>query len=120
RVYLGIVLDLRSSSARVDEILPGFGAEKAGLQPGDRIVAVDGETVETREALIRRLQEYRPGNVVNVRALRDDREMEFEVELRSAPEGPARRFDREDRMNQMGGEVSERARGFSSVLQHDT
>jgi serine protease Do len=120
RVFLGIILDMRSPSARVEQILPGFGAEKAGLQPGDRILAVDDFPVETREELIRRLQDYRAGNVVNIRALRDEQEMEFEVELKSAPEGPARRPDREERMNQMGGDVSERARGFSSVLQHDT
>jgi serine protease Do len=120
RVYLGIVLDMRSSAARVEEILPGFGAEKAGLAPGDLIVAVDGAPVESREALVERLQEYRAGEAVTVLARRDDREVEFEIEVRSQPQGSSRRIDREERMNQMGGDLSERARGFGSVFQHDT
>jgi regulator of sigma E protease len=47
-------------SARVGALTPGMPAEKAGLEPGDRIVSVDGTQVSTWLELVAELQ-HRPG-----------------------------------------------------------
>ena len=39
--------------ARVDAVVPGGAAEEAGLQPGDVVVAIDGETIDGFGALQR-------------------------------------------------------------------
>jgi carboxyl-terminal processing protease len=44
--YGGIGARMRGPAATVVEVFPGSPAERAGLQPGDTIVAVDGQPVE--------------------------------------------------------------------------
>src|SRR3974390_3466673 len=41
RALIGVRFDY-SSQPKVEEIQPGFGAEKAGIKPGDLITGVDG------------------------------------------------------------------------------
>lgn len=40
-------------SVQITGVLPGSPAEEAGLQPGDRLVSIDGEPVVTSETVIR-------------------------------------------------------------------
>jgi serine protease Do len=114
-------LDSSSSVARIDRVLPGFGADKAGLKPGDVVVEVEGMAVESGEALIEALREYREGQTVKLRIERDRDGFEVEVELRAESASPfLRGFDRQSRMDRMGGSVSRRAEGFEQAIQHDT
>jgi regulator of sigma E protease len=65
-------------SSRVMSLEPGFPAERAGLQLGDRIVAVDGDAVGSLEELRHRME----GNYdrpVSVSADRDGRRLDFTV-----------------------------------------
>jgi membrane-associated protease RseP (regulator of RpoE activity) len=50
--------------ALVVEVVPGTPAEQAGLQAGDRIVAVDGTRIGLDRALAEVLAEYEPGERV--------------------------------------------------------
>ena len=61
--WLGVLLDVErqrtltgqevSSRARIRNVVPGSPAEKAGLKPGDVIVQVDGQPLESAEKLVR-------------------------------------------------------------------
>lgn len=42
--------------ARVDSVLPGTNADKAGLEKGDRIMAVNGEPIDSFQGLVTRLR----------------------------------------------------------------
>src|SRR5262249_39855676 len=48
----GIDLDENdgTGAVRIKEVLPGSPAQKAGLRPGDRVIAVDGKDVGRRNA----------------------------------------------------------------------
>lgn len=46
-------LHLQSPPAEIREIVPGGPAQRSGLRPGDRIVAVDGRPIATADALMR-------------------------------------------------------------------
>jgi len=119
RAFIGVQLDQRSSVPRIERIMPGLGAEKAGLKAGDIIVAVNDEAIKEGETLPVRLRPFREGQTVKLRVKRDDDEFDASIEM-MAPERGGDWFDRSDRMNQMGSLVSRRAEGFELAIQHDT
>jgi len=80
----------------VYQVTQGGAAEQAGIQPtrrdrfgrirlGDIIVAIDGEKVTSENDIVLILENYQPGEVVEVSVLREDELLDFEVEL-DAPE----------------------------------
>ena len=86
-VTLQIGLYLPSPPADVAQLLPGAPAERAGLQVGDRILAVDGEAVANWDDLVRRVS-ARPGQRLELRIERDGGQWATEL----TPE-PARAID---------------------------
>jgi PDZ domain-containing protein len=64
--HLGYKVVLRPTGARVTDVLPGSPAAKAGLEPTDVIVAVDGRPVRTTPDLRRLISRHRPGEVVRL------------------------------------------------------
>jgi len=121
RALIGVLLDFETSSARIREVMPGMGAEKAGLKSGDVILAVNHTPVGSSEELTRTLRNYRDGQAVQLHARRELQEMDVEVAMSlPKPERMPRGFNREERMNRLGAEVSQRAEGFDLALQHDT
>jgi putative serine protease PepD len=72
-----------SSSAVPDAVTPGGPAAKAGLQPGDVIVAVDGERITTADELIVAIRRQLPGSRVQLTFLRSGRRTTVSVVLGS-------------------------------------
>jgi regulator of sigma E protease len=52
-------LGVPDPSARVGQLRPGMPAERAGLQPGDRIEAIGGVPVRTWDDLVEQIQRHR-------------------------------------------------------------
>jgi serine protease Do len=69
------------SGAYVYSLTPGSPAEIAGIKEKDVIVEVDGKRIETGSQLIKHLLGYKEGDVVEVKVIRDKREMTFKVTL---------------------------------------
>jgi S1-C subfamily serine protease len=102
RPTLGIELATAQTTQRLGlegaliiHTVPGGAADKAGLQPttrdrngrirlGDAILAINGEKVKSGSELILILEKYKAGDVVQVKIMRDKREMEMEVRLDGA------------------------------------
>ena len=59
-------------------------ALKAGLEPGDIIVAVDGKPVDQVNSLQRIIREYRVGQTAKVEVMRFGQRKEFNIKLTSA------------------------------------
>jgi len=55
----------------IDSVSKGSAAEKAGLQAGDRVTAIDGEEVDSWQALVTTLARYQAGDTVTVEYVRD-------------------------------------------------
>lgn len=66
------------SSTQIGEILPGSAAEKAGMQQGDVILAIDGESMKTFSDIARVIS-LNQGSEVDVRFKRDDKEQETRI-----------------------------------------
>jgi serine protease Do len=121
KALIGVSLDFTATEARIADILPGLGAEKAGLMPGDVILAVNDTTVNDSDELIAELATFREGQRVQLRFRRDSAELEAEIELAvPKPDARERRFNRQDRMNRFGSQLSQRSEGFQLAIQHDT
>lgn len=73
--FIGIMREATSavpdSGATVDGVIDG-GAVDGLLVPGDRIVSLDGETIESFESLVAALAELRSGDVVSLEAVRSE------------------------------------------------
>ncbi len=58
----------------VSEVRPDSAAQTAGILPGDRLIAIDGEKMQTFED-VRRYVSIRPGTQINVTVERDGRDL---------------------------------------------
>ena len=63
----------------------GSPAERAGLQPYDVILEVDGRDVVTNEELIREISARQPGTIARLDVLRDGRRQTSQVKLAERP-----------------------------------
>ncbi len=58
---------------RIDQVLAGGAAERAGLKPGDLVLQVDDVPINNFEHLVRTIGDFQPGQTVQLRLLRDGR-----------------------------------------------
>lgn len=70
----------------VREIEPGSMAERVGIQPGDRLVAVDGERIGTWDGFSREVARRSPGEGISVTVERGGEERTFTGELGADPD----------------------------------
>lgn len=79
RAWIGITCYPLRDHVVVAGVLPGSPAERAGLQPGDLIVALDGEATTDRRTLYSRIWRHRRGARLRLRVLRKDQASDVEV-----------------------------------------
>jgi S1-C subfamily serine protease len=71
--------------ALVDNVREGSPAGRAGVAPGDVIVAVDGAPVTSMGQLVVALRQHTPGQTVRLEVLRDRQRMSMAVALVERP-----------------------------------
>ena len=62
------------NGALVATVSPGGAADKAGLEPGDVIIAYNGKPIRNQDELVQAVVATRPGTTVPVRIMRDGQE----------------------------------------------
>ncbi|MDI6778115.1 MAG: PDZ domain-containing protein [Patescibacteria group bacterium] len=62
-------------------VISGSAAEKAGILVGDVILSVNGEEVNSNQNLAQLISKYKPGDVVDLKVIRDEKEMNAKVIL---------------------------------------
>jgi putative serine protease PepD len=86
--YLGVQLERRTdggSGALVAQVLPGSGAEAAGIKVGDVVVQVDGQAISGQAALIATIRDLAPGDHSLVSLVRDGKPFDVTVVLGERP-----------------------------------
>ncbi len=65
----------------VFEVQDGSGAEEGGIENKDVIIGINGKEVTNTSELQELVARHRPGDKINVKLLRGDKNLNFEVEL---------------------------------------
>lgn len=83
---LAAQLDVNATQGAVlAEVFEDTPAAKAGLKPGDVVIAVDGDPVVRQDDLFRHFGSRRPGEKISVRVVRPDGEKTVMLTLGEAP-----------------------------------
>jgi putative serine protease PepD len=88
RPYLGLTSAAGSAGAEVQDVAPNSPAQRAGLRPGDVIVAVDGDAVSEPGDVANALEGNEPGDSVVVEVERGGDREELDVTLGTRPANP--------------------------------
>lgn len=115
---LGVQLENDDAAARIAQVMPDSAAEKAGVRTGDQVVKVDDKPIGGRQELVDTIRGYMPGEQIRVVVRRGEEEVTLHVTLGSL--ATLIHGDRAEFQNNLGGPLSERRAGFTSVIQHDT
>jgi 2-alkenal reductase len=67
--------------AYIQEVEPGTPADRAGLEPGDIITAIDGQPIDAENGFVTVLMRFDPGDEVELTVVRDGREITVNVTL---------------------------------------
>lgn len=86
RPWLGVTLEMIPEGALLLSVSVDGPAERAGLQPGDVIITVDGYHVTAERPLEDLMAAYSPGDEVLLTVLRDGVPQEFQITLDTFPE----------------------------------
>jgi hypothetical protein len=76
----------------VESVLPGTPADRAGLLPGDLIVAVEDQVIRVGHSLAEVLSQFQPGEEVTLVVQRGGRVERFGVELAEHPSESGRAY----------------------------
>lgn len=113
---LGIALQQTDEAgARVRSIMPHSGADDAGLEKGDRIIAIDGHTQSDVNIVAATLNSMFPGEVVRLTIERDGSTVDIPAKLSEF--AIMQESENDARVN---GARNVRLSGFERALQHDT
>lgn len=113
---LGVVLrEYADGGALVQGIWPDSGADRAGIELGDRIVAINGRDQPDRDSVIRTLKQMFPGEVVRLTISRGGSVLEMDARMREL-----RVMQESENDAMVNGPRSRRLSGFDQVIQHDT
>jgi serine protease Do len=121
RALIGVWFEPEDIRPTVRLLSRGFGAERAGIKPGDIVIAVDGTSVTSKEQVIEILREFRDGQTVRLRFQRAEQEMEASIELMTPKAGQeGSDLDANESETRLSGDVSLRSEGFEQAIEHDT
>ena len=89
--YLGVTGDNVESGqagALITEVEPGTGADEAGVEVGDLVIALEDVEIQGIQDLASQVRRYRPGTIVELLVVRDGSEIAFQVTLGERPDNP--------------------------------
>ena len=94
--------------AIVSSVAPGGPAEKAGIQRGDVITAINKQPVVDNNSLRNLVASLGPGANVDVTAIRNGRDQNFQVALAELPDGKRPESEEDSSSNNGAGVGNER------------
>ncbi len=115
RAILGVQLAPADVGAAVVSVVPGSGAERAGLEVDDVIYAVNDKELPSRREVLDTIAQYRAGQRLKLSVRRGEKEMTMVARLMDLTSSVLDPTEME-----VNGQISARSSGFAKVIQHDT
>ena len=115
RGRLGVGLGEGDGGLGIASVEKDSAADEAGIQPGDRILRIDGKEMKDYEQVVEAVGANPPGRTIRITLQREEKEMELSATLGRTDPQPQPRLD-----HWGGGPFSDRRFGFPSVLPHDS
>jgi putative serine protease PepD len=75
----------KRQAALVQNVVQGSPAAQAGLQAQDAVVAVDGQPIDSSEALVANIHERKVGDTVTVTVIRGSQKQDLKITLAARP-----------------------------------
>jgi serine protease Do len=85
RGWLGVSVDDRDDGVTIASLDRNGPAGRSGIKPGDVVIAINGDHIDSSRGLIRAVAGVPPGNSVRVTIRRQGREMDFSVNVGRRP-----------------------------------
>jgi len=85
RGWLGVAVDDRDGGVMIASVDRTGPAARSGIRPGDVVVSINGEHIDSSRGLIRTVAVVPPGNNIRVTVRRQGREMEIPVSVGRRP-----------------------------------
>jgi putative serine protease PepD len=82
--YLGVSLP-DDGAARLQDVVEGTPADRAGLQPGDEVTAVDGDAIDSGDELRAAIDARKPSDKITLTIERNGQERTVQVTLGQRP-----------------------------------
>jgi serine protease Do len=114
--FLGVGLEEADGGARIIQIVANSAAVRAGLRVGDVVTVIAQTPIIDSETMVNTIQLHKPGDVLEIKVKRGNKEMEFKATLDKRL--PAQENKR-DFQNTMGSILSNHRGGFPQILQDD-
>jgi putative serine protease PepD len=75
----------KRQAALIQSVSSGTPAAQAGLQAQDAVIAINGEAIDSSEALVANIHEHKVGDTVTVTVLRGSQKQDIKVTLAARP-----------------------------------
>jgi len=103
------------SGARILDVVADSAAERASLEPGDLITAINASSVDGSQDLVRLIRKHTAGEMITISLVRDGRFLIESVTLGFFDTT----FPDQDVNIALSGDISDRRTGFQKIIQHD-
>ncbi len=81
KTFLGVVTEKSTDGVKINQVMKGSSAEKAGLQNGDVITKIDNKNINTPGELMEVVQSYKPNDEVRIYYKRDSKKNDVKIKL---------------------------------------
>ncbi len=120
RALIGVDFDRTNTVPTIGDVVPGMGAEKAGIKSGDVVLAINSIAITNSDQVVEILRDFREGQEIQMSVQREKQRIEAKVQMMSPKSAPLGWLLDDDEQSRMTGELSHRSRDFEQAIEHDT
>ena len=78
-------LPSKTGGVLLSGVLEGGPADRAGVKPGDVLIAINNQPIQDVRSLLNQVAQFRPGSDVNATVLRKGKELDLKIEIGMRP-----------------------------------